>query len=61
MDRPGDASIAAPHPTAEEPGVNPELDRFVALGPDRADAQEERGTILPAHRVVAQLRDRATA
>jgi predicted dehydrogenase len=38
-----------------------QLDRFVALAAGEADASEERATILPAHRVIEVVRDRARA
>jgi predicted dehydrogenase len=36
-----------------------QLDRFVALVRGQADAEEERATILPAHRVIEQMRAEA--
>jgi predicted dehydrogenase len=44
--------------TSREP-LATQLDRFVALLRGEADADEERTSILPAHRVVEAVRDRA--
>jgi len=46
--------------TTREP-LAAQLDRFVALVRGEADAAEERAGILPAHRVIEVVRDRAKA